>query len=49
MLPNVAYLLHKPLNLHRQYHQSRNQANKQKMECRIVDSQKILSKATDIT
>ena len=40
MLPNVAYLLHKPLNLHRQYHQSRKQADKQKMECQIVDSQK---------
>ena len=48
MLPNVAYLLHKPLNLHRQYHQSRKQADKQKMECQIVDSQKVLSKATDI-
>ena len=44
MLPNVAYLLHKPLNLHRQYHQSRKQADKQKMECQIVDSQKVLSK-----
>ena len=40
MLPNVAYLLHKPLNLHREYHQSRKQADKQKMECQIVDSQK---------
>ena len=48
MLPNVAYLLHKPLNLHRQYHQSRKQADKQKMEYQIVDSQKLLSKATDI-
>ena len=38
MLPNVAYLLHKPLNLHRQYHQSRKQADKEKMECQIVDS-----------
>ena len=44
MLPNVAYLLYKPLNLHRQYHQRQKQADKQKMEYQIVDSQKILSK-----
>ena len=29
MLPNVAYRLHKTLNFHRDYHQSRKQADKQ--------------------
>ena len=48
ILPYFAYLLHKPLTLHREYHQSRKQADKQRMENQIVDSQKILFKPTDI-
>ena len=49
LMPNFAYLLHKPLTLHRDYHQSRKHADKQRMENQIVDLRKILFKPTDIT